>query len=377
MRATGSRGASIATTSSWRRAQRRPRSVCPAKGNRRGPGRGPVRARHRVRLPAARGCRTALSLPAHLHRPRLLRAARVGIGDARRSRPGRGSAVPGLSPGLGALLSAGLGPARSTLPGGAGAFRRRARPTRRRTRTGAELWKRSVVFVLSDHGEGFDVEHGRIHHGGRLHADQLHIPLLVRVPGQTPRDETAPVSLVDLMPTDPRADRNASGCRSGRSFLRRNAPRGPAPSGGEAPVLHGAPLHLERRGGAAARARSGTPTPRGSRHRRTVLVHPGALERRAVRHARGSPATAEPRPGGGGPRQPTASSSPGAPAGRPRRTRSSRTKNSPGSFARSATPSRLAGEPSCRGKNPIGPKGPRDRREWRRGSSGASGDCCC
>jgi len=65
----------------------------------------------------------------------------------------------------------------------------------------AELWDRSVVFFLSDHGEGFDVEHRRIHHGGRLHADQLHIPLVVRVPGQAPRDETAPVSLVDLMPT--------------------------------------------------------------------------------------------------------------------------------------------------------------------------------
>jgi arylsulfatase A-like enzyme len=65
----------------------------------------------------------------------------------------------------------------------------------------AQLWDRSVVFFVSDHGEGFDPEHRRIHHGGRLHADQLHIPLLVRVPGQAPRDETSPVSLVDLMPT--------------------------------------------------------------------------------------------------------------------------------------------------------------------------------
>ena len=69
------------------------------------------------------------------------------------------------------------------------------------TLQGAELWNRSVVFFLSDHGEGFDAERRRTHHGGRLHADQLHIPLVVRVPGQSPRDETAPVSLVDLMPT--------------------------------------------------------------------------------------------------------------------------------------------------------------------------------
>lgn len=65
----------------------------------------------------------------------------------------------------------------------------------------AKLWDRSVVFLLSDHGEGFDVEHHRIHHGGRLHADQIHIPLVVHVPGQAPRDETVQVSLVDLMPT--------------------------------------------------------------------------------------------------------------------------------------------------------------------------------
>ena len=97
----------------------------------------------------------------------------------------------------------------------------------------AKLWNRSVVFVLSDHGEGFDAEHRRIHHGGRLHADQLHIPLLVRVPGQAPRDETTPVSLVDLMPTileltgtSPIADLD------GRSF---------------APVLRGKPVPFEGR----------------------------------------------------------------------------------------------------------------------------------
>jgi arylsulfatase A-like enzyme len=65
----------------------------------------------------------------------------------------------------------------------------------------AALWNRSVVVFLSDHGEGFDFEHGRTHHGGRLNADQVRIPLIVRVPGVPPRDETVPVSLVDLMPT--------------------------------------------------------------------------------------------------------------------------------------------------------------------------------
>ncbi|HEX6884838.1 MAG TPA: sulfatase [Planctomycetota bacterium] len=65
----------------------------------------------------------------------------------------------------------------------------------------AGLWHDAIVVLLSDHGEGFEPARGRIHHGGRLHADQLAIPLLVRVPGVAPRAEAAPVSLVDLMPT--------------------------------------------------------------------------------------------------------------------------------------------------------------------------------
>lgn len=65
----------------------------------------------------------------------------------------------------------------------------------------AQLWNRSVVIFVSDHGEGFEADRRRIHHGGRLHADLLRVPLLVRVPGQAARDETTPVSLVDLMPT--------------------------------------------------------------------------------------------------------------------------------------------------------------------------------
>jgi len=65
----------------------------------------------------------------------------------------------------------------------------------------ADLWQDAIVVLLSDHGEGFEPERGRIHHGGRLHADQLAIPLLVRVPGVAPRAEATPVSLVDLMPT--------------------------------------------------------------------------------------------------------------------------------------------------------------------------------
>ena len=65
----------------------------------------------------------------------------------------------------------------------------------------AGAWERSVVVVTSDHGEGFEPARGRIHHGGRLHEDQLRIPLLLRVPGVRPRDVATPASLVDVMPT--------------------------------------------------------------------------------------------------------------------------------------------------------------------------------
>jgi len=65
----------------------------------------------------------------------------------------------------------------------------------------AGLWQDSIVVLVSDHGEGFEPERARIHHGGRLHADQLAVPYLVRAPGVAPRAEAEQVSLVDVMPT--------------------------------------------------------------------------------------------------------------------------------------------------------------------------------
>ena len=59
----------------------------------------------------------------------------------------------------------------------------------------------TYVIFLSDHGEGFDPSRGRIHHGGRLHEDQVRIPLLVAGPDIVARDIEFPVSLVDLVPT--------------------------------------------------------------------------------------------------------------------------------------------------------------------------------
>ena len=43
-----------------------------------------------------------------------------------------------------------------------------------------------VTAVTSDHGEGFDYELGRIHHGGRLHQDLLRVPLYFDLPSSLP-----------------------------------------------------------------------------------------------------------------------------------------------------------------------------------------------
>jgi arylsulfatase A-like enzyme len=59
----------------------------------------------------------------------------------------------------------------------------------------------SLVVLLSDHGEGFAPEITRMHHGGRVHADVVKIPLLVAGPGVEPGDDPTPVSLVDMLPT--------------------------------------------------------------------------------------------------------------------------------------------------------------------------------
>ncbi len=67
--------------------------------------------------------------------------------------------------------------------------------------------RRTVVCVVSDHGEGFDGEHLRVHHCGRLHEDLLHIPVILRLPPGTPGAPAPgtrnhrPASLIDIAPT--------------------------------------------------------------------------------------------------------------------------------------------------------------------------------
>jgi len=63
------------------------------------------------------------------------------------------------------------------------------------------LAENTVVVLVSDHGEGLDPDRGRIHHGGRLTADLVRVPFLVRGPGIVAGRTETPVSLVDVAPT--------------------------------------------------------------------------------------------------------------------------------------------------------------------------------
>jgi arylsulfatase A-like enzyme len=59
----------------------------------------------------------------------------------------------------------------------------------------------TVVIVAADHGEEFG-EHGGRYHGTTVYEEQVRVPLVVSAPGLLqPRKVSAPVQLVDLLPT--------------------------------------------------------------------------------------------------------------------------------------------------------------------------------
>ena len=62
------------------------------------------------------------------------------------------------------------------------------------------LWDRTIVAVVSDHGEELG-EHGRIGHERTLFIESLEVPAIVKVPGMEPRVVDAPVGLRHLAPT--------------------------------------------------------------------------------------------------------------------------------------------------------------------------------
>jgi len=67
----------------------------------------------------------------------------------------------------------------------------------------------TIVVLVSDHGESLDElikSHGyAFDHGEFLYTHQLHVPLIIRMPGGTSEEkgvvQTTPVSLIDVMPT--------------------------------------------------------------------------------------------------------------------------------------------------------------------------------
>ncbi|MCK6445069.1 MAG: sulfatase-like hydrolase/transferase [Planctomycetes bacterium] len=63
-----------------------------------------------------------------------------------------------------------------------------------------ELDERTLVIVLSDHGEEFQ-EHGGFEHPGRLYVEHTHVPLVFRMPGRAPQRVAAQVSTLDVLPT--------------------------------------------------------------------------------------------------------------------------------------------------------------------------------
>ncbi|MBW2456819.1 MAG: sulfatase [Deltaproteobacteria bacterium] len=62
------------------------------------------------------------------------------------------------------------------------------------------LKERTIVIVMSDHGEAFG-EHGTTHHAKTLYDELIRVPLFIRAPGVAPRKVAEPVTLVDLGPT--------------------------------------------------------------------------------------------------------------------------------------------------------------------------------
>jgi arylsulfatase A-like enzyme len=66
----------------------------------------------------------------------------------------------------------------------------------------AHLDGSTVMALTSSNGEGFRPDLGRVHHGGRLHDDVLHVPLILRWPDHIePGVVDSLVSLLDVAPT--------------------------------------------------------------------------------------------------------------------------------------------------------------------------------
>ncbi len=66
-------------------------------------------------------------------------------------------------------------------------------------RSRRDVWRRTVVVVVGDHGEGLG-QHGMMTHGS-IWSEQLWVPFMIRVPGREARRVERLVSVTDVAPT--------------------------------------------------------------------------------------------------------------------------------------------------------------------------------
>ncbi len=88
------------------------------------------------------------------------------------------------------------------------------------------LYERSIVFLLSDHGEGLG-DHGEDEHGLLLYREALQVPLILKLPGQRRAGERIRrnVGLIDVVPTILELlDQEPAQPLAGRSLLATAAP---------------------------------------------------------------------------------------------------------------------------------------------------------
>ena len=62
------------------------------------------------------------------------------------------------------------------------------------------FWDNTLVVLFSDHGEAFG-EHGATKHNGSLYEEQIHVPLMIRIPGVQGRVVDSLANITDLLPT--------------------------------------------------------------------------------------------------------------------------------------------------------------------------------
>jgi arylsulfatase A-like enzyme len=63
------------------------------------------------------------------------------------------------------------------------------------------LWDKCALAITADHGEEFLEHGGRYHPPVKLNDELIHVPLLVRVPGHSPKSIESSTGLIDLAPS--------------------------------------------------------------------------------------------------------------------------------------------------------------------------------